>query len=110
MLNCSTDDNSLLHRSILEKDSNKFPSQLMNLCMEISRKLVRFQKSCSENFHDDLVGVNILTAPMFDSLLFSPDVIILFDNLDSGRLTFLDIRQNYFGNLLCVSGYRVTTA
>ena len=30
-------------------------------------------------------GVDILTTPMFYHLLFSPDVITLFETLDTGR-------------------------
>ena len=36
-------------------------------------------------FLSDLRGVDVLTTPVFDRPLFSPDVIILFENLDIGR-------------------------
>ena len=40
------------------------------------------------------MGVDILTTPLFDHPLFSPDVINLFENLRGGGQTFLDISQS----------------
>ena len=47
----------------------------------------------------------MLTTLVFDRPLFSPDVIILFENWDTCKLTFLDISQySFFGNLSFVRG------
>ena len=46
-----------------------------------------------------------MTAPVFYRRSFSPDVIIPFENLDTGRQIFLDISQGFFLNSLCVCCY-----
>ena len=44
--------------------------------------------------------MDILTTPVFDRPLLSPDIIVPFENLDTGRETFQDISQaNMFGSL-----------
>ena len=40
--------------------------------------------------------MDILITPVFDRPLFSPDIIILFEDLDTSRLTFLGVRQGIF--------------
>ena len=41
-------------------------------------------------------GVDTLTTAIFDRRLFSPDVIILFENLDTSGESFLDISEGMF--------------
>ena len=50
--------------------------------------------------------MDVLTTLVFDRPLFSPDVITLFENWDTGKLTFLDISQEFF---LEISGVFVLT-
>ena len=50
-------------------------------------------------------GVVILTTPVFELPIFSPDFIILFENLQVNKPFKIQAKEKMFGNPLYTSGH-----